>query len=749
MAVDNDNKQQEQQKAPGEPMLRFKGRQWIVGANVLIMTLLAAGLLVFANYLAFTFNQKSDWTSSGINSLSEQTRKLMDGLDKKVWLTSLYRTFQDPEMEKQHEMFRTSVEDILELYQTEARTQVEVRTVNPARDRDEVLTLVERLRKKDAYQGEAEQHKAIVEAFNTKLAAEILALLQKEGETLEAAMQKNRKLQEVREYTVILMNCQALSQRLQNVKENVRALLSDDLPKYSAAVDAIKSFYDQFKAAMTEAGEWMAQVDKWSKRYEVKVAESKAFFAQASKRYEPVVKQVEAQLEKAKDLPQLKLEELDRQVRPDTIIVETEEEAKVLTFDDVWPPKQRGQFGQAMGNRFEDRRNAAEVEISSAILQLTEKKQTAVVFVRHGGQPLFFGGNPMMGGGQALYGGAKERLERANFLVKEWDLATKKEPPEFEEDENPDRIIWVLLKPEAQQPPPNLPPQMRQRPKMFGPTEREAVMAALGDDPRVLVFAGWVPPPRNPMMMASPPTYEYNDWLKEQWGLEVRYNFPVLQASAGSEPGKLVFRANPFQVTRYTLSEHPIVEPLKGLKGVFPEAAPLKRTDTIPDGVTLNDLIIVPNREDMWAEADLQALGKEYQQKLYVVKGEMDISGPFAIGVAAERTREEEPAGKIVVVSSRSFATDQVALQRGLVQTAQGFALILQNPANMDLMVNAIHWLNDNEGLIGKGIESRDIPRLDQLEPGTGLTVARTLAVGVWPALALVAGLVVWFVRRR
>ncbi len=71
MAVEKDK--QEQAKGNDGPMLRFKGRQWIVGANVAVAVVLATALLVFANYLAFNFNQKSDWTSSGVNSLSEET----------------------------------------------------------------------------------------------------------------------------------------------------------------------------------------------------------------------------------------------------------------------------------------------------------------------------------------------------------------------------------------------------------------------------------------------------------------------------------------------------------------------------------------------------------------------------------------------------------------------------------------------------------------------------------------------------
>ncbi len=742
MAVDKKDKASEDR---GEPTLRFKGRQWIVGANVLVMVLLAAGLLVFANYLAFTFNKKSDWTSSGVNSLGEKSRKLMNGLEENVTLTSLYRTFQDPEAEAEAKKFRTSIEDILELYQTESPSKVDIAFVNPAKDRDKILALIENLRQKTAYQDEAKKHKEITEEFTKKLSASIHQLLAAEQEKMLALAKDQPDLEKAREYNTILRNCSILVQQDEQVKETVQSLLGDELPKYTNAVDAIKAFYEQTKKVVTLSSEWMADIDNWSKRYQIKPPqnpEDLEFFKKAPDRCKAVVEQITAALDKAKDLPTLKLEELDRQVRPDTVIVETKDEARVLGFDDVWPAKQQGQWGQAIGNKFEDRRFAGEVQITSAVLQLTRKEKTAVVFVRYGGQPLFFGG---FMGGQARFGGAKDRLQNANFIVKEWDVATKKQPPEFEDDEKPARTIWVLLKPDTPQPPRGM-PQPR-RPQQFGPQERQAVMSAIGQELHVLLIAGWQAPPRMPM--GPPPGYEYNDWLKSDWGLEVQFSYPVLEAQAQpGEPGKFGFMRNPFQITHHELTQHVISAPLQSLKSLFPEAAPIKESDKKPDGVSVEDLVVIPEREDMWAESDLMGLSRDWQKNKYVVKGKMDRTGPFPIAVAATKQRDGKTVGKLVLISSMSFANDQVAMSRGLVPSGNGFMLVQNHPGNMDLLVNAIHWLDDNEDLIGRGID-RDIRRLDQLKPGPGLTAARVLAVAGWPLLALLAGLGVWFVRRR
>ena len=66
----------------------------------------------------------------------------------------------------------------------------------------------------------------------------------------------------------------------------------------------------------------------------------------------------------------------------------------------------------------------------------------------------------------------------------------------------------------------------------------------------------------------------------------------------------------------------------------------IKKEDKVPDGVSLEDLVTVPDRDDIWAESDLQGLSRDYQKNHYTNKGKMDISGPFPIAAAATRTRD-------------------------------------------------------------------------------------------------------------
>jgi hypothetical protein len=143
----------------------------------------------------------------------------------------------------------------------------------------------------------------------------------------------------------------------------------------------------------------------------------RAFLQESGNRYADVVAKIEAETTKLQELEPLELDTLASQLGPtnNAILVETEEDAKVVDFSEVWPPIDPGMGGRV---RFDKRAFKGEQELTSAILRVTHKEQTAVVFVRYGGPPLFFGGMPGMPQQQgAPYMMVKDQLEDANFMV--------------------------------------------------------------------------------------------------------------------------------------------------------------------------------------------------------------------------------------------------------------------------------------------------------------------------------------------
>jgi hypothetical protein len=121
---------------------------------------------------------------------------------------------------------------------------------------------------------------------------------------------------------------------------------------------------------------------------------------------------------------------------------------------------------------------------------------------------------------------------------------------------------------------------------------------------------------------------------------------------------------------------------------------------------------------------------------------EEDLEGPFELAVAA--TKDDS---KIVVVSSRDFAVDGIAFAREMAMTARGFTIRMRNPGNSSLLINSLHWLNDNTEFmnIGKPIDAAVLEIADK----STVKAVRAFTIFVWPLLALVCGGVVWWVRRR
>jgi len=190
------------------------------------------------------------------------------------------------------------------------------------------------------------------------------------------------------------------------------------------------------------------------------------------------------------------------------------------------------------------------------------------------------------------------------------------------------------------------------------------------------------------------------------------------------------------------VNDHDIVRGAQARLVTLPSCAPLELTAPSPSGVEVWPLVAQPKKDGIWGVKNLQAYKEQMESRGYLSLAEGDREGPFTLAVAGKKGE-----AKVVVISSRGFAEDQVAFSRALVPTAQGIAMVSTNPGNVTLLMNSLHWLNDNTQLlnIGKPI---DAAVLSIKNPSTVKTV-QALTIFVWPALALVFGGMAWWVRRR
>ncbi len=708
-----------------------RGRRLLVGSNVALMTAIVVGIVIVAQVFAYELADRArlDMTSSGVNSLSDGTTNLLRSLDQNLRLTSLY--FETDREDADQPKYRRASQDLLELYEASNRGKITAEWINPLKDHEKFQQVLARLREKTAFKDMVAAYQGRIEAYKTDFDGRMRKLLEEELNRL-APLVGPSAMGEARPTAVAQVEelLKRLSSELEMTREQIDAMTMAANPQYSAAVNDLKTLYPKITKAFKEIGKFAAAELARDPNMPAGQAE---FLEGANNRYAELASALEAETTQLQDLEPLKLDEVADQLQPtaNAILVETDTDARVVDFSSVFPPMD--QSGASMRVPFEKRAFKGEEKLTAAILRATQKEQTAVVFVRYGGTPLFMGGF-MPGQPGAPYTAMKQQLEDANFIVEEWDLKTKDTLPEI--NPKPTRTIFVVLKPEQQQRNPMMPQQPPEQP--FSENHRQALLKAMGENGRALFIAGWAPGPFGPI----PSTYEYSDYLKQTWGINIDTSALLIE-TVSTGPGKYMVARRDFfnMVGEMDLGNHPIVSGSAARRIGLPWCAPLDLSATPPEGVSIQKLITLPKRDGVWGVKNIQKYQEQLDQREFLTRVEGDLEGPFDLAAAATKGD-----AKIVVVSARDFAEDEVAFARELGMTAQGFTIRSRNPGNVTLFINALHWLNDNTGFmdIGRPIDAAVL----EIESPATVKAVQALTIVVWPLLALLGGGVAWWVRR-
>ncbi|UCE60002.1 MAG: Gldg family protein [Phycisphaerales bacterium] len=704
------------------------GRRMLIGVNVIIAIVLAGAIVAVMQAFAYSAHRKVDMTLSGVNSLSEGTENLLRSLDKNVRLTSLY--FETDLEERDQQRYRRTAEDLLGLYESTNRSKVTADWINPLSDHDKFKEFTKRLRESPASKKAIDTYAERINKYTDELDARMRAIVEQElqaiASTTEVAMGEQTTPESLARVEFLLMRWRD-DFGLQ--RENVDALMPLDNPQYAAVTNIIKDLYRNFASALNNISDYgqqaLAQIPS--------LPENQASFLRgASDRYTSILADVEAEGDLLGELEPIKSDEILSELVPtgNAIVVETDEDALVVDFSSVWPPLNEQDAGRQV--KFEDRAFKGEEKVTAAILRVTHKEQTAVVFVRYGGPPPFMGGF-MPGQPPAPYTTMKRQLEDANFVVEEWDLKSSVTPPEI--DPAPTKTIYVVLKPTP--PPRGQFGQQSQEPP-FGQQHKRVILDAIGDNGRAIFIAGWTPGPIGPM----PSSYEYNEYLKETWGINVDTSALLVEASE-YEPGKYnVMRQDFFNMEGLDVTDHDIVNSSAARQLVLPWCAPLELSEPLPEGVEHAKLASLPAKDGLWGIKQLHKYQEQFRERKYLTKEPEDLEGPYDLAVAATRGN-----AKIVVVSSREFAMDSAAFAKEFSLGPQGFVIRSRNPGNVTLFVNSLHWLNDNTEFMNIG-QPIDVAVLE-IESKSDERFVQVLATFIWPALALCCGGVAWWVRRR
>lgn len=209
-------------------------------------------------------------------------------------------------------------------------------------------------------------------------------------------------------------------------------------------------------------------------------------------------------------------------------------------------------------------------------------------------------------------------------------------------------------------------------------------------------------------------------YLASDWGITVRDDVVIdLYNSAVTQQGQNV--TWPFN-NGYESS--PITAKLENIPSVFPLVRSISTT-VLNTAITYTPLVKTDDRA--WGETDLEALSASTSP----AAGPEDNLGPLTMALAAEDTVRNV---RVVVFGDSSFAQNQIV---STGQTANGL-----------LFVGSVNWALKDESLIDltpRTPTQRSLQPLDALT-GNGILF---VAVILMPALVLVMGGVVWFMRRR
>lgn len=717
-------------------------RRLIFGANVFASSALVIAIVVMAIWLARArLGFELDLTAQASNSLSDRTKRMLAALDQDVTITAFYSV-----LSKYDELAikrRDTVRDLLTLYDQAGGARVTARVVEPMEQAGPLTELAARLREKPKYKDEATPHREAIEKLSPLL-ERVESFAKDEMQKLRALAEADQALLRVPEVRVIFNSLSRCAEDARDLIAGIEEMRQAELPRYGAAIQAAKPVVTQALNALREAQSWFggdaAQISDLA-------PPTRTFLIEASARYAPFVTELEEINGKIAGLQRVELEQFDDALRRTTtspvVVVETANEARLLTLNDIWPFRSSDR-PPAPGE--DPREFAGEASISSAVLQLTQKDRTAVIFVRFGGVPLltpdFTRFDPRT---QRLptapFQKLSDLLKQSNFLTAEWNLADpeQKEAPPVEGSTT--RVL-VVLPPEQ----PEVPQPGQPRPAGISDADIERLKKAIDASSGAMFLVD-----------GMRPRYEFADYLRTQWGIDAKHEYAVTGFRPTGRAGQWTLTAQAPEcygvqspVLRFT--DHEITRPLATSVGLFWQAAPLMATGpaTQPsaDGqrVTLHPLVETAESEDWWAIRDYSAVLKAVTRgrDAGTAPGPDDIRSPHTLGYAAERGDK-----RLIVFGSVYFALDVLA--QASVQMRMGQAIIEAAicPANSDLIVNSLHWLSRNANQIAVGPRRTDVGRLDGLREGPVADFWRWFLVAIWPAMTLLVGGGVWLVRRR
>lgn len=168
---------------------------------------------------------------------------------------------------------------------------------------------------------------------------------------------------------------------------------------------------------------------------------------------------------------------------------------------------------------------------------------------------------------------------------------------------------------------------------------------------------------------------------------------------------------------------HPVADAMQGLAVLLPVARSVT-TVTAPGATST---ILFTTSDQGWGETDLQSIAARKP----VAKDAKDTQPPVSLGVAAQSESDKDKGWRLVVIGNSVFLSNAYEANAG----------------NQNLALNAINWLVKREQALGIAPRAPEQVNLF-LNASQMRNIVLISLVGL-PGLAILAGVMVWWRRRR
>ncbi|MGE5607816.1 MAG: Gldg family protein, partial [Bacillota bacterium] len=361
-------------------------QRWVkYGANVAAVSLIVTVLVVLVIWLGQITNRRLDLTRSRLYSLKPQTLNVIQNNQVPVKIISLYtrtkpQQLDSDEMEEEDAAPVDRVQpvaDLLEEYKRKGKN-IDIETIDPVEQPTKVDQLIEEVTWK--YGGEVKKYKAVMDDYPA-IYDQLSKMAADESDKVNKLPLKKITSQDLAVTAVVtIATVRNLPKYLEDTHKAVDKALKQRPPDYKGGVETLERDMAELLLNLGKILE-----DFGRQKDDAKVPqEIRTYMAESLPRYEAMQKLAQNLTKRISELGKLKLDDLKQSLKAkNTILVMGPDDMRVLPFDRVWekPDEMRGFSPDGKVKR----RFAGERQVTSALLALTNKGKSKVVFIRPGG----------------------------------------------------------------------------------------------------------------------------------------------------------------------------------------------------------------------------------------------------------------------------------------------------------------------------------------------------------------------------